>query len=100
MISLERLVELRSDSALMHTIDGCVRHSTQLLGFDSEETIRGIVRGEKNAAADAKRMHEVISLAIYEEARRPLVDFLRELDASALVRVRPRLHQRLKELIK
>jgi hypothetical protein len=39
-------------------------------------------------------------LAIHEESRRPYIEFLQELDKSAVVRVRPHLHEKLKELLK
>lgn len=100
MISLDRLVELRSDPALVKRLDACTQHAVALIGARSAETLRAIVRGEEAALHDARRMHEAVALAVYEEARRPLIEFLRELDRSLVITHSPVLHQRLKELIK
>lgn len=100
MISLERMVELRGDAKLTKLLDDCTRHAVSLIGSRSTETLHGIIRGEHAAYDEARRMHEASTLAVYEEARRPLLEFLAELDRSAFLPSSRYIHQRLKELLK
>lgn len=100
MITLERLVALRSDKALLQRLFNVVKHSGALISTNPDEMIRGIKIGEASAIADAKSTAEASWLALYEETRRPYIDFLTLLDKSGIVRCRPHLHEQLKRLLK
>lgn len=100
MITLQRLIELRKDKALMRRLFSHVQTASSLLAYDSSEAIRGIMEQQAAAIEEAKSVSEAVSLVIYEETRLPYIEFLKELDHSAVVRTRPHLHAKLKELIK
>lgn len=100
MITLERLVELRADKALNQRLMELMRYAFQLVAIDPTSAAKALASGRPvEAFADAKVASEATALVLYEETRRPFIELLRDIDKSAVVRARPHLHARLKELL-
>jgi hypothetical protein len=99
MITLERLVELRCDEVLNRRLLDCVRAASNLVA-DTDNVVKRLQNGgPRNVAVrEAQQIAQASMLAVYEEARRPLIELLRDIDTSAVVP--PHLHARLKEFLK
>jgi hypothetical protein len=102
VISLQRLVELRTDEALVDRLKNTCERATELVAVDIVQISKRIAAGRAvpSLVTDAQDGALAMMLAIHEESRRPYIEFLQELDKSAVVRVRPHLHEKLKELLK
>lgn len=98
-MTLERLVELRSDKRLIKKLFGHTKHAIDLIAGNPDATLQGIRSQELGAEDEARAMAQAGMLAVYEETRRPYIELLRDIDKSAVVRARPHLHARLKELL-
>lgn len=82
-------------------LHACVRHALELTNISGDETIASLRSDDPSEAfKDARALSDAIALTIYDEARRPFLEFLTELDKSAVVRARPHLHVKLKELLR
>lgn len=101
MISLERLVELRADEALVGRLKNTCERAAALVAVDIAEIAERIATGKAvPVVSDHADGALAMMLAVHEESRRPYIEFLKELDKSAVVRVRPYLHEKLKGLLK
>lgn len=100
MITLQDLVRLRGDEQLVAQLDGYIFRAMELVGPDPQEWARQMLDGVPGALIEAKEVSRAMMLAVYVESRRPFIEFLNELDQAAIVRVRPHLHAKLKELIR
>lgn len=102
MITLQRLLELRTDDALVEHLKRVCEHATSLVAIDIVAISASIANGgaTPSTIADSNDGALAMMLAIHEESRQPFVEFLKELDRSAVVRVRPHLHAELKDLLR
>lgn len=105
MITLERLVELREDKALMDRLLKLMWHAVGLVAVDPNRVNRTMTSGSApsnaiNAAmADAKVAAEATSLVIYEETRRPFIELLRDIYYAGAVPKKSELGRRLGQML-